>query len=231
MARLGVHGRRWLALVVAIGLVIPAGAWLVNEIGYRRSGAAVVATLEGELAGTDLARTVMLVRSVGCAGSVATGSAFVVATDRGPELVTNAHVVADSRTVGVRTLDGGTDLRVTAVRLSDAADVAVLEVSVPADLPPALTVGDAPLGGDPARLIGFPAATPFTTAGTVAAATPRQLVLDLQVDPGASGSPVVDLDGRVLGQVYGVLPDGRGLATPVALLLDAIATATPADTC
>lgn len=232
MSRLSAHGRRWLAAVVAALLIVPAGAWLVAEISFRRSGAAVVATLGGELEGAAVADTVLLVRAVGCAGTSRSGSAFVVATDDGQALLTNRHVVADSRTVGVRSIDGSTEVRVTGVRVSTSADVAVLEVAEPGDLPPALALRAAtPAVGEAVRLVGFPAATPFTTEGVVAAATSTQVLLDLEVDAGASGSPVVDVQGQVVGQVFGVLEDGRGVATPTDVLVGAIADARPTTPC
>lgn len=224
---------RLLAAVVAMAMLLPAGMWLADELGFRRASDAVVETLEGALEGTDAADTVLLVRTVGCRpGSSGSGSAFVVDTADGPALLTNRHVVDEARTVGVRSLDGEREVEVAGVRVSDVADVAVLEVADPDDLPPPLSLrGFLPEPGTPVRLIGFPAATPLTTTGTVAAAEESRLLLDLQVDPGASGSPVVDDDGRVLGQVYAVTEDGLGLATPAALLPEATRHTRPASGC
>lgn len=233
LSRLGRSVRRGLAAVVAAAMLLPAGAWLVSELRYRASGSAVVESLEGTLAGEDLAATVLLVRAVGCRdGRHGTGSAFVLATDDGPVLVTNRHVVEDARSVGVRPLGGAAQLRVTGVRLSDRADVAVLDVDEPARLPPALATQPQPaVGGQPVRLVGFPAAMPFTTEGTVQHADAGQLLLDLEVARGASGSPVVDEQGLVVGQVFGITPDGDGVATPTAALLAAVATTRPAPAC
>lgn len=233
LARLGAAARRWLAVLVALALVVPAGAWLVDEIGFLRSGADVVATLDGELAGTDAAAAVLLVRTIGCPGRTgSTGSAFVVETPDGPALVTNRHVVEHAATVGVRALDGSSSLTVTGVRLATSADVAVLEVTDEDRLPPALVLASTPAAaGDPVRLVGFPAATPFTTTGEVARRDGAQLRLDLDVDPGASGSPVVDADGEVVGQVFAVARDGEGVATPTDVLAPAIAEARPSAPC
>jgi S1-C subfamily serine protease len=211
---------RLLAAVVALAMLLPAGMWLADELGFRRASQAVVETLDGALEGTDAAATVLLVRSVGCvAGTSSTGSAFVVGTDEGPALLTNRHVVDEATRIGVRTLDGSATIEIVGVRVSDRADVAVLEVAEPDELPPPLALDAAPPEpGTAVRLIGFPAATPLTTTGTVVSADPARLLLDLEVDPGASGSPVVDERGRVLGQVFAVTSDGLGLATPAGLL-------------
>lgn len=224
---------RLLAAVVAAAMLLPAGIWLVDELEFRRASDAVVETLEGALSGSDVADTVLLVRSVGCVpGTSSSGSAFVVEAPEGPALVTNRHVVDEARQVGLRTLDGSSSLRVVGVRVSDAADVAVLEVAAPEDLPPPLAVRTTlPEPGTDVRLIGFPAARPLTTAGTVAASTAARMLLDLEVDPGASGSPVVDDDGHVVGQVFAVTATGQGLATPADLVLEATRDTRPARGC
>lgn len=232
MTRLLASARTWLALVVAAALVVPAGAFLADEFSFRRSADAVVATLEGERTGSEAAETVLLVRAVGCDGRATSGTAFVVDTDRGPALLTNRHVVEASGTVGVRSLDGSTSVRVIGVRLSSSADVAVLEVDDVGALPPALALAQGPPSvGDPVRLIGFPAATPFTAVGEVAEIAPTRLILDVEVAPGASGSPVVAEGGEVIGQVHAVTGAGRGVATPAASLPAAITDAAPDPGC
>jgi S1-C subfamily serine protease len=225
--------RRMLAAVVAVAMLLPAGMWLSDELGFRRASDAVVETLEGVIEGSAAADTVLLVRSVGCRpGTSSSGSAFVIETDDGPALLTNRHVVDDALQVGVRPLDGSSNIEIVGVRVSDRADVAVLEVADPDALPPPLALhGGPPEVGTPVRLIGFPAATPLTTTGTVADVTPSRLLLDLQVDPGASGSPVVDDEGRVVGQVYAVTDGGQGLATPADILVEATRDTRPPAGC
>ncbi len=231
LQRLGSAGRRWLAAVVAAALLVPAATFLADELSFRRSADAVVATLAGERVGAAAADTVLLVRAVGCDGRSSSGTAFVVATGDGPVLVTNRHVVDDSLRVGVRALDGSTTLRVTEVRSSAAADVAVLAVDRPDALPPPLQLAGRRIEvGAAVRLVGFPAATPFTDAGEVVSAG-DPLSLDLAVAPGASGSPVVAEDGQVVGQVYAVDADGRGVATPADRLQRAIEDVRPAPGC
>lgn len=233
LGRLGAHARRWVAVLVAAAMLLPAGWWAVEEVRFLRSGAQVVETLEGELSGEAVADTVLLVHAVGCDPRTrGTGSAFVVDTGDGPLLVTNRHVVEDTRQVGVRALDGSTPVRVEEVLVSRAADVAVLAVDEPSELPPALTLAESdPQVGDDVRLVGFPAAMPLTAAGRIADVGGSRLLLDLEVDPGASGSPVVGDDGRVVGQVFAVADDGLGLATPTPRLLEAIAGSRPREPC
>lgn len=218
----------WLAGLLAVVLVLPVGGWLVDELEFRASGEAVTEALGGD---ADLADALLLVRAVGCGGTLATGSAFAVDLGDGPVIVTNRHVVEDARTVGLRRLDGGPVIAVDSHRLAPDADVAVLDLADPDDLPPALARGRTPAAGDDVRLVGFPAARPFTTRGTVAEVTPTRLVVDLQTDPGASGSPVVDARGQVVGQIFARTHGERGLATPVDRLAGAVAEAAPAPAC
>jgi hypothetical protein len=102
-------------------LLLPTGAWLLDELQFRRSGAAVVETLEGELRGEAIADTVLLVRTTGCTPTTSgSGSAFVVDVGSGPVIVTNRHVVDDARQVGVRNLDGTSTLQVARILVSDS---------------------------------------------------------------------------------------------------------------
>lgn len=232
MHRLAGIARYALVAIVVVALVIPGGAWLFDELDFRRSADAVVATVQGTLAGDAAAEAVVLVRAVGCPGQGnGSGTAFVVDTPQGRALLTNRHVVEDTARVGVRSLDGSTDVEVTGVRLSTVADVAVLEVADPDALPPALLLASGASAGDEVRLVGFPAATPFTTAGEVAEVAGGRMLLDLEVAPGASGSPVVGVDGRVVGQVHAVTGDGQGVATSVGALPAAIADSVAAPPC
>jgi S1-C subfamily serine protease len=225
-ARARRRGLRWLALVLAVLLAVPFSGWLVDELGFRSAGWDVAGEVD-----QALVDSVLLVRAGRCDGSVVTGTAFVLAVDDGPVVVTNRHVVEQVRTAGVRPLTGGTPETVTGVRLAADADVAVLEVAAPERLPTALLPGSAADVGAELRLVGFPAARAFTTTGTVEAVDPDVLRVELATDPGASGSPLVTEDGRVAGQIFARSAGGQGLATPIARLLAAVEAATPAPAC
>lgn len=222
MSRLGSSGARWIAAVLAIVLVVPVGGWLLDELSFRQRGGEIEEAL-GELAGA-----VHLVRASGCDGSQRSGSAFVATTDDGLVLVTNRHVVESVGALSVRSVTSGVAVEVTGVRLADGPDVAVLEVAAGTDLPEPLSLGDRPREGDTVRLLGFPAARPFTTTGEVSSVAPERVLLDLDVDPGASGSPVVAEDGTVVAQVYARTEDGRGVATSAPTVSDAIRASQPA---
>ena len=226
MSRFLGRGRWVVALVLAIALVFPVGGWLLDELAFRGSGEAVETEL-GDAA--FLADAVLLVRSIDCGGIVSTGSAFAVEIDDEVVLVTNRHVVDDARVIGVRPLDGGPSVRVAIHGLSDLADVAVLEVEGAGQLPEPLPSGSVADIGDEVRIIGFPGGRASTSTGPVAMAGADRMILDLQVDAGASGSPVLDAAGNVVGQVFARTSEGTGVATPLPRLLEAATQVSPAD--
>lgn len=228
MSRLLARAKGWLALVVAVALVLPFGGWLVDEFAFGSAGTEVEQQLGAE---AELAEALLLVRSSDAVGRTTTGSAFAVELDGRPVVVTNRHVVEGACTISVRRLDGGPALQVDSHRLAAVRDVAVLELTDADDIPPALLVGDAAMPGDEVRVVGFPVGRPSISAGPVQEAAPGRLVLDLDIDPGASGSPVLDDAGRVVGQVYARTADGRGVATPLSALVAAAQDAIPAPAC
>jgi S1-C subfamily serine protease len=216
-----------LGLIIAAAMLVPAGGWVLDRLALRAASDAVLEALGDD---ADLAASLRLVRSVDCFGRASSGSAFALETAGGTVLVTNRHVVAQARSTVVQPLDASSGEAVTGVRLSAIADVAVLEVANGA-VPPPLGVGAAGTVGQPVISVGFPGARPTFREGRIDRVEPTRMVLGLEVAGGASGSPVLDQDGAVVGQVYARTSDGRGLATPVALVEAAIAEATPASPC
>lgn len=220
MVQLRERGGKVLAVVLAVLLVVPAGAWLLDTLAFNREGAAVADAVP------ELADAVALVQRLGCDGTSGTGSGFAVTYDGEPALVTNRHVVDGASQVGLRTLAGGPGPAVTRVLLSTRQDVAVLVLDEP--LGSMLGVGSAPAPGDPVRLVGFPGARPITTSGAVEDVRGDRIVLDFPVGPGSSGAPVVDEDGSVVAQVVARTSDGAGVAIAapaVAAGIDALVEA------
>lgn len=213
-----------LGVVLALALIIPLGAGLLQVLGFERAGDRVVEELAADDLDTALAESVLLVGGTTCsgAGSV-TGTAFAVEVDGRDLLVTNRHVVDDVASVGVRPLGGGPGPRVSSWQLSTSADVAVLELEDPAALPATLPLASSdPAPGDQVRTVGFPSGMPFTTAGPVDAIQGGRVVLDMRIDPGASGSPVLDRQGAVVAQVFARTDGGRGVGTPAGTLRTAL---------
>lgn len=213
-----------LGVVLALALVVPLGAGLLQVLVFDRAGDRVVDELTAADLDAALATSVLLVGGSTCDGAGAvTGTAFAVTVDGRDLLLTNAHVVDRVRTLGVRPLDGGPGVAVAAWRPSRVADVALLELQDPQDLPRTLVLADTgPERGDPIRTVGFPSGLPFTAAGEVAAVGGSRVELDVRVEPGASGSPVLDATGAVVAQVYARTTGGRGVATPAGTVRTAL---------
>ncbi len=212
---------------LALGMLCVGGAGAACR---RPSPTGLAPALEGCKAATVLIQ----------AGD-AFGSGFVVAdVDSHQFIVTNEHVVADlapGRQASV-TYRPGTPTEwtgtATLVAASASEDLALLKTTGPRDPPQPL---DGP-GDDPAELtpvvaLGFPFGPALTLNGKRPAATLSRaaisaqrrgvlgglelLQLDNNLNPGNSGGPVVDADGRVVGLSVAAVPGaGIGFIIPWA---------------
>jgi len=182
-------------------------------------------------------RMAVRIRNVGC-GSLSTGSGFAIDATT---LITNKHVVADSAELQVSTYDGR-DIDVTASSTASIADLALVRTAK--DLPsyPELAEAD-PVRGDLVTVVGYPQGGSLTvTQGQVIGSTTdplnanlgEVLVTDAPVEPGSSGSAVLDAEGRVVGVVYAKNASGQSYIVPVSTLSAVLADTTaftPTSTC
>jgi S1-C subfamily serine protease len=182
-------------------------------------------------------RMAVRIRNVGC-GSLSTGSGFAIDATT---LITNKHVVADSADLQVSTYDGH-DIDVSAASTAGIADLALVRTE--AELPSYPELADAdPQRGDHVTVVGYPQGGQLTvTSGQVIGTTTdplnenlgEVLVTDAPVEPGSSGSAVLNDDGQVVGVVYAKNASGQSYIVPVstlsAVLADAAAFA-PTTTC
>ena len=146
------------------------------------------------------------------------GSGFVFDRER---VMTNAHVVAGTDEVYVRT-PGGRQLPASVVWFNARNDVAVLDVPGLRANP----LGFAPEGantGQDAIVLGYPEDGPFTVTPVRVRNTVNLVGPDIRSSPndverdvytvrgsirsGNSGGPMIDPDGRVLGVVFGASED------------------------
>ena len=161
--------------------------------------------------------------------SVFTGTGFAV-TPAGL-LLTNKHVVLDHAghapaRIGVQ-FAGTTDvLHAVLERVSDDADIATVRITDPGTYPVVQGLkSDSASVGDPIALLGFPGGLdapmggtsdhpvvePTLAPGTIGKILPDSLLqLDAYSTTGASGSPILDRQGHVIGIEFGGLRESAG---------------------
>ncbi|MBK1988936.1 trypsin-like peptidase domain-containing protein [Sphaerospermopsis aphanizomenoides BCCUSP55] len=156
-----------------------------------------------------------------------TGSGFILSADG--QLLTNAHVVADTDTVQVTLKDGRT-FEGKVVGVDTVTDVAV--VKIPADKLPTVKLGNSqnlipgqwaiaignPLGLDNTVTIGIISATDRTSAQV---GVPDKRVSFIQTDaainPGNSGGPLLNAQGEVIGVNTAIRADAQGLGFAIPI--------------
>jgi S1-C subfamily serine protease len=156
-----------------------------------------------------------------------TGSGFILSQNG--ELLTNAHVVADTDTVQVTLKDGRT-FEGKVIGVDTITDVAV--VKIPSDKLPTVKLGNSqnlipgqwaiaignPLGLDNTVTIGIISATDRTSAQV---GVPEKRVSFIQTDaainPGNSGGPLLNAQGEVIGVNTAIRADAQGLGFAIPI--------------
>jgi S1-C subfamily serine protease len=170
-----------------------------------------------------VAQSVVKVEGEAC-DRVQEGTGFFVSEQL---IVTNAHVVAGEDDSTIQLADGST-ADATVVAFDPERDLAVLLTETSG---PALPLAEAE-AGDGGGVFGHPGGrplevSPFTVSEQITArgrdiydrsGTERQvLVLASDLEPGDSGSALVDPEGRVIGVAFAVAPDKPGVAYALAI--------------
>ncbi|MGD8727080.1 MAG: trypsin-like peptidase domain-containing protein [Gemmatimonadales bacterium] len=150
---------------------------------------------------------------------VYTGTAFAVRSNG--VMLTNRHVIVGQdgnrtpRRIAVRFADSDQTWRGRLVTYSRDVDLAVIRVDVMGGVPTVFGLNanaDTLQQGDPVAVIGFPLGTELPmggvarasfSAGTISKVLPEVLQLDGYGAEGASGSPIFDSNGEVVGILYG----------------------------
>jgi S1-C subfamily serine protease len=159
------------------------------------------------------------------------GSGVVV--DANGTILTSYHVVVGAASVNVRFYDG-TVTRGTVSQVLPERDLAMVQVSrLPNGIDPAV-LGGGVGEGDEVLAIGSPFGLEGSVSRGVVSGVQRRFVVemtgqvldnmiqfDAAVNPGNSGGPLVDLNGRVVGIVTGIVNPtgsvfiGLGFAVPI----------------
>ena len=192
----------------------------------RREATAPIPTLARDSAERKARRGTLRVRNTACDG-VSTGSGFALDAHT---LVTNRHVLAGASLLEVSTWSGRT-LEVGSASVSRLGDLGIARVArrMPQTLPlggaarpgASVTAVGYPLGGElrllPGVLVDRVPGAPFGIPGEV-------MRLTTKVQPGNSGGPVLDAQGRVVGVVFAIeLATDLALAIPVSTLRRVVA--------
>ena len=133
------------------------------------------------------------------------GSGFVLSADG--YIVTNAHVIKDAETIKV-TLSDKRELAAKLIGTDEGSDIALLKIE--ATGLPALELGDSSAlkVGQWVYAIGAPFGLDYTATQGIVSALSRHLPdgnyvpfiqTDVAVNPGNSGGPLFDLNGKVIG--------------------------------
>jgi S1-C subfamily serine protease len=156
-------------------------------------------------------------------GDVTTGTAFAVTPDG--VLITNRHVVFGQdgsrrpQRLAIQFANSVQVWRATVLGASPDADLAAVRVQGIVGRVPTIPLPDSVSArpGDPIATIGFPGGTDLPmrsrgeanlvrttlTAGTISKALPDDLQIDGYGAQGASGSPIFDASGTLLGVLWG----------------------------
>lgn len=162
------------------------------------------------------------------------GSGFVI--DKQGHVVTNNHVVADSKNIKV-TLWDDTVATATVVGADPDADLAVLKIDVPEDKLVPLELGDSdqvrvgqmavamgnPFAVGTSMSLGIVSAIGRSIPGLTLFQIPDAIQTDAPINPGNSGGPLMDAAGRVIGVNAQIRSDTRansgvGFAIPVNIV-------------
>ncbi len=198
----------------------------LNEAMARQQGLRAAAGLDGAHVDSVSGDAVALVFVRFADGKIFTGTAFAVRTDAtGSYLVTNRHVITseqggDPVEIGVMFNHSNQNFKTTLVRRhpNNDVDMALLRVNVRGGTPVVAGIEqNEPIVGRPIVYIGFPngvdlegfdnlsrtGATATLTAGTISRTTSDLVQIDGYGATGASGSPILDSRGYVVGVLYG----------------------------
>lgn len=143
------------------------------------------------------------------------GSGFFVRSD---QIITNWHVIEDAQSIAVKTA-GGEILKVKSIVATDREyDLAVLQLeSSPDEISTLEIATSSPREGERVIVVGNPKGLGWSMSdGRVASVRESKgglklLQITAPISSGSSGSPVVNMSGRVVGVAVGIKEGGQNL--------------------
>jgi tetratricopeptide (TPR) repeat protein len=143
------------------------------------------------------------------------GSGFFVAPDR---IVTNRHVIEKSARVEIHLMDGKKFVVKGVLAVDGEGDLAMLQVDVPKALAIALPIVRAvPQEGESIVVVGNPFGLEGSVSNGIVSAVReisgygKIIQITAPISPGSSGSPVVNMDGQVIGIATLQAAEGQSL--------------------
>ncbi len=168
-----------------------------------------------------------------------TGSGFI--WDSAGHVVTNRHVVAGASEATVR-LSDGKDYSASLVGVSEAHDIAVLQIKIPTSSAAAIPIGTSHdlQVGQKVFAIGNPFGLDWTLTTGIVSALDRSLTgedgvliqhlvqTDAAINPGNSGGPLLDSAGRLIGMNTAIFsPSGASAGVGFAVPVDTVNRVVP----
>ncbi len=189
------------------------------------------AKLKGDLRGIEeiaekIRKSLVVVSHLGRDGSITgSGTGFVISEDG--LVATCKHVIGEARRIKVELADGAVH-DVTEVHAWDRKqDLAVLRIGEKGLTPLRLGDSDTLRQGSPIVAMGNPHGLEFSVVQGVVSAMrdvredgTQMIQLAIPIEPGNSGSPLLDYEGNVHGvlTMKSLVTDNLGFATPVNIL-------------
>ncbi len=211
-----------------LGLHIASGIIVQGDESHAQPDSLPTAGVSAVPSVTELAarvrQSLVVVRSTTRDGADdGLGTGFVI--DSSGLIVTARHVIGDGRDIVVELPDGA-ETRATEVYASSSRlDLAI--VRIPASSLPALAIGTSELISQGRDVVAMGHPRGFRNSVVSGVISGRRdfdgvsmIQLAMPVEPGNSGGPLVDRDGRVLGIITmkSTASDNLGFALPVDLL-------------
>ena len=146
---------------------------------------------------------------------VARGSGFFIAPDR---VVTNRHVIEGAYRAEIHTTRGNTYKAKGVLAVDGEADIALMQVETPPnEAAPLKVVRTSPQEGESVVVIGNPFGLEGSVSNGIVSAVRdipnfgRIIQITAPISPGSSGSPVVNMQGEVIGVATLQVTEGQSL--------------------